>query len=148
MSKDIQNTIRDIFNTQKLAVLATLDKDQPYENLVAFAATKDLQYLMFATAQYTRKYDNIKANFKVSLLIDTRSNFEKDFHKGMAVTALGEAEEVSGPERQPLLDSYLEKHPYLERFVNAPTCHFFRVRVTKYILVREFQHVVEFTLNE
>ncbi|MBN2244289.1 MAG: pyridoxamine 5'-phosphate oxidase family protein [Candidatus Aminicenantes bacterium] len=148
MTEDIQITIKDLLNSQKLAVLATLTEDQPYENLVAFVATEDLQHLIFATAQYTRKFANIKANPKVSLLIDNRSNVEVDFHMGVAVTALGEAEEISIPERQNILNFYLKKHPYLENFVTAPSCSFFRVRVCKYILVSDFQKVVEWILTE
>jgi nitroimidazol reductase NimA-like FMN-containing flavoprotein (pyridoxamine 5'-phosphate oxidase superfamily) len=148
MSGKMQNTIRGLLNSQKLAVLATQAGDQPYENLVAFAATDDLHHLIFATAHYTRKFANIRANAKVSLLVDNRSNIEQDFHKGVAVTALGEAEEIKGHERQKLLDFYLKKHPYLENFVSAPSCSLFRVRVSKYILVSDFQRVVEWTLTE
>lgn len=61
----------------------------------------------------------------------------------MAVTVLGSAGEVTGPEKEAGLKRYLQKHPYLEDFVRSPTCALVKVYVHTYILVKNFQHVTE-----
>jgi len=135
--------IQDLLTTQPLAVLSTHQSGQPYSNLVAFAATPDLENIFFATTRATRKFANLMADPRVALLIDNRSNQETDFAEAAAVTVLGVAREVQGSEREQGLQVYLAKHPYLEEFVTAPSCALLRVKIEKYILVSQFQEVRE-----
>ena len=43
--KDMKNILKDLFDSQPLAVLATQGDGQPYTNLVAFVFSQDLQSL-------------------------------------------------------------------------------------------------------
>ena len=140
---EMREIVQNLLNTQRLAVLSTQMSGRPYSNLIAFAATEDMKDIVFATARATRKYANLTAEARVSLLIDNRSNQESDFGEASAVTVLGTAEEVLGPDRERYLQIYLKKHPYLEEFVTAPTCALIRVKVEKYIVVTQFQEVRE-----
>ncbi|MEJ2226337.1 MAG: pyridoxamine 5'-phosphate oxidase family protein [Syntrophobacterales bacterium] len=135
--------IRELLESQRLAVLSTQGKEQPYSNLVAFAVTPDLQYLIFATTRATRKYDNLSKHPLVSLLMDNRTNETTDFAEAAAVTVLGRASEVQGDERSQLIKTYLNRHPYLESFVTSPNCALFAVKVERYIMVTRFQDVRE-----
>lgn len=89
-----------MFRTQKLAVLSTDDKGQPYRSLVAFVGSEDLKGILFATARTTRKFANILNNQKVALLINNSVNQEVDFHDAIALTVTGWAEEVTGSEKR------------------------------------------------
>jgi len=142
-----ERLIRRLLQSQKLAVLGTHEKGLPYANLVAFVAAEDLEHILLATARYTRKYTNLKANPHVSLLIDNRENLDTDFHAGMAVTALGRAEELQGEERNRNLKIYQDHHPYLEEFVKSPSFSLFRVKVQTYYLVTEFQNVTSLKMG-
>jgi hypothetical protein len=135
--------IRNLLESQKLAVLSTQNHGQPYCNLIAIAATDDLKYLLFATTRATRKYANLMADSRVAVLVDNRRNDAADFTEAAALTALGKAWEVQGVERQQFLKVYLEKHPYLEEFAAGPTCALLRIRVDRYIVVTRFQEVRE-----
>ncbi|MDO9533227.1 MAG: pyridoxamine 5'-phosphate oxidase family protein [Deltaproteobacteria bacterium] len=135
--------IRNLLESQKLAVLSTQNHGQPYCNLIAIAATEDLKYLLFATTRATRKYANLMADSRVAVLVDNRQNDAADFAEAAALTALGKAWEVQGAERQQFLTVYLGKHPYLEEFVTSPTCALLRIKVDKYIVVTRFQEVRE-----
>ena len=139
----MEKELKELLKSQPLAVLATQKGDQPYTNLVAFNASEDLKFLFFATIRSTRKYANISADPKISMLIDNRSNQISDFRVAMAATATGEAEEVDLCKEKSLLDAYLLKHPDLEEFVTSPTCAFLRVRVKTYVLVTGLQDVTE-----
>ena len=136
--------LRDLFARQRLAVLATREEDgQPYTNLMAFAVSDDLKSLLLVTGRATRKYANLSADPRVALLIDSRSHQASDIHDAIAVTVLGEALEVSGSAREPLLMSYVAKHPHLKDFASSPSCALFQVKVRSYYLVRRFQEVTE-----
>ena len=132
-----------LLNSQRLAVLSTQNDGQPYASLVSFAATPDLRQLLFATTRSTRKYANLTSDPRAAMILDNRSNEEMDIHAAMAVTATGAVAEVPDSERIEAMRLYLTKHPYLEEFVNAPSCALLRLTVTTYYLVRRFQNVVE-----
>ena len=83
----------------------------------------------------------------MALLITSSANQETDFHQAMAVTIVGSAGEISGPEKETALNRYLERHPYLDEFARSPTCAFVKVNARTYILVKNFQHVMEFHLE-
>jgi nitroimidazol reductase NimA-like FMN-containing flavoprotein (pyridoxamine 5'-phosphate oxidase superfamily) len=145
--REIKKTLLELFTGQKLAVLGTHQSGQPYGNLVAFAATSDLKNLLFATTRATRKFSNLQADARVSMVVDNRSNRVADFRKAVAATALGRAKEVRGKERINLVPIYLAKHPHLEEFVSSPTCALVRIRVKVYFLVWRFQNVFELRMN-
>ena len=140
---ELEQLIRELFESQKLAVLGTQNQGQPYANLIAFAASGDLKSLYFATARATRKYANIEADARVTVLIDNRSNQDSDFSQAAAVTATGTAKEVADSQLEEVLAIYLAKHPMLEEFVRSPSCALLRVEVKTYYLVRRFQNVME-----
>ncbi len=140
---DLKKVLKSLFSMQRLAVLSTQRGGQPYSNLVSFAATRDLQHLLFATTRSTRKYANLAVESRVSMLVDNRTNKAADIHRAMAVTAVGTATETAGSEAGSLVEIYLEKHPYLAEFVGSPSCAFFSLRVSTYYLVQRFQQVTE-----
>lgn len=140
----IISLLKDLFESQKLSVLATNRDGQPYTSLVAFSATGDLRVMMFVTDRSTNKYENMKRDDRVALLIDNRSNREDDFMSGVAVTALGRAEEVDPDSRNDPAKFHISKHPSLKNFVNSPTSAIFQVKIDRYYIVTNFQKVVEF----
>jgi len=139
----LRNTLRDLFARQKLASLATSNGKQPYTSLVAFVATDNLRTILFATEKNSTKYSNIMANRKVSMLIDDRTNRVTDFHKGMAVTVIGQAQKLKADQRTRYLKLYLKKHPYLQEFAKSPSCSLLRINVETYRIVTRFQQVTE-----
>ena len=147
-TSQLKEFLRDLFSSQRLAVLATQSKRQPYGNLVAFVATNDLKHLLFPTTRATRKYANISENPRIAMVMDNRSNQETDFHQAAAVTATGVVKEVEGSEKETLLRLYLSVHPYLKDFVSSPTCALLRMNVETYYVVRQFQNVMEFHIRK
>jgi len=118
-NKDImvKRAIEDILLSQRLAVLSTARNGQPYTNLMAYVHTPDLQKIAVATSTATRKYVNLANESRVSLLIDSRSNRESDFHAAEALTIMGKATLESGEKNHFLRNLYLERHPYLTDFL-------------------------------
>jgi len=139
----LQGQIDALFQSQQLAVLATQSGGQPYTSLVAFSASSDLKNLYFVTPRNTRKFNNIVSDSRVSLLIDNSSNQTTDFHRAMAVTAVGHATEIDMAGAPQQTAQYLLRHPHLREFVDAPTTALVRVAVRSYYLVQQFQNVTE-----
>jgi len=144
---EIQPLLKELFRSQRYAVLATNEYEQPFTSLMAFAAAEDLRQLVVLTERATRKFANLKANARVALLIDDRENKGSDTQDSVAVTVIGEAEEVDAEAGALLLDLYLARHPYLAEFAASPSCAIVRVKVNSYLLVSRFQKVLEWRIG-
>jgi nitroimidazol reductase NimA-like FMN-containing flavoprotein (pyridoxamine 5'-phosphate oxidase superfamily) len=139
--------ISKILNSQLFAVIATNGIQYPYCTLVGFATTEDYRELIFATIRETRKYENIDKESSVSLLIDSRTNHTIDIQEAIALTILGHAQEVNDNEYKKYQSLLLRKHPYLREFVIAPNCALIKVIIDKYIMVSNFQNVIELEIS-
>jgi len=135
--------LKEFIQTQKLTALATQEQDHPYLSLMAFAVTEDLSYLIVATKRGTRKYSNMVKIPGVAFLIDNRLNQENDFQNTLAVTGIGQVEEIIDSERERLLDLFLSNHPELEAFVQSLECALIKIKIHKYVIVSRFQDVEE-----
>ena len=135
--------LQNLFKDQRSAALATQERGQPYLSLMAFAATPDLTTIVLATDRSTRKYVNLTVEPRVALLMDNRSNTPRDTEEAVAVTALGEAAELTGEEREKYLSLFLEKHPQLTDFATSSNCALIGVRVSSYVVVQHFGEVRE-----
>lgn len=127
---------------ERHAVLATDADRRPYTSLIAFACTPDMGHILFATPRRTRKYSNIRKNGHVALLIDTRSNTQRDYLQAEAITVIGTATPVRrGKGWQELAQYLTDKHGDLAEFVSSPTTALIAVRITECFHVGEFQIV-------
>jgi heme iron utilization protein len=139
--------LKELCQTQPLAVLATGAGSAPYASLVAFAASEDLDYFYFATPRETRKCANLAGNNQVALLIDNRTNESTDFKSAAAATITGSAKALDASQRESGLALYLNRHPHLSDFANSDDFVFFQVTVNRISLVNGFQDVTEFVFN-
>ncbi|MCX7004410.1 MAG: pyridoxamine 5'-phosphate oxidase family protein [bacterium] len=140
---DVIQEIHDLLATQSLGVLATSLAGQPYTSLVAFAASTDLRQVWFVTERATRKYQNVLADARAAMLVDSRSGAHRDFAQAVAVTLTGLVREARAEERATAQAVYLAKHPALQSFAGAPTCALMCLAVQRCLLVRQFQQVQE-----
>jgi nitroimidazol reductase NimA-like FMN-containing flavoprotein (pyridoxamine 5'-phosphate oxidase superfamily) len=141
--KDALRQIQDLFDSQMLSVLSTQGQGRPYASLVAFAATPDLRRMIFLTSTATRKYDNLVSAPDVAMLVTNSQNQADDIYNAISVTATGATSTLSGKERQALMDLYLKKCPHMKDFARSPGAAAVCVDVEAYILVAQFQNVVE-----
>lgn len=135
--------LRDLLESQLLGVLGTHHGGEPYTSLVGFAPTPDLKHLLFATGRSTRKHANLVEDARASMLIDNRTNSPADFTEASAATAVGVVEGLAEDGRADFDRIFLAKHPHLESFVHSPSCVALRLRVSVYMVVTHFQHVIE-----
>ena len=137
----------ELFSAQNLAALSTHHEGQPYTSLVAFHAADDLRHLYFVTPKTTRKFANLTADNRVSVMVNSSTNQASDFHRAISVTAVGRAHIVDGSDSAAILAQYLTKHPHLEEFARSPSCALVGVSVNSYYMVKNFQNVMELHLG-
>lgn len=139
--------LRELLETQLLGVLGTQHEGEPYTSLVGFVATPDLRQLLFVTGRSTRKLANLTADARASMLVDNRENRSSDFTEASAATAVGAVEEVREHEQADFERLFLAKHPHLESFLRSPSSVLLRLRVSVYMVVTQFQHVIELQID-
>ena len=135
--------IRDLFESQTFAVLSTQKNDQPYASLIAFATSPDLEQIIFLTPSTTRKFDNLRVNPKVAILINNSTNRSPDIYEAVSVTATGIASTVEDHKKEQYLEIFLKRHPHLSEFSKAPTTSLVSIRVNRFFMVNQFQNVIE-----
>lgn len=146
---DHASQIRALVEGQRFAVLSTNEDDgPPYASLVAFRTSTDLKRIVFCTLRSTRKFANIEADGRISLLIDDRSNDELDLQKASALTVLGACSETHDEKRRELSQWFLDRHPAMADFVRSPGCAVMEVDVRSYFLVTRFQNVIELQVQK
>ena len=139
--------IKELFDSEKLAVLATQKNGQPYTSLVAFAATEDLKHMFFLTPVTTRKFDNLTASPKVAMLVNNSRNQTEDITNAVSITAIGRASAIEGNDKKYLMDLFLKRHPHLTDFAQDPSTALVSVAVETYIVVSRFQNVLEIRMG-
>ncbi len=138
----IEAEIRALCFEQPFAVLSTQDGGQPYTNLISFAISENLDQLIFSTPARTRKYNLIKKNKKVSLLIDNRAQQPESINLIRAVTITGTARALSDPkEVEHWSDLLINRHNYLEKFIKSPSSSLILIDIIRFFYVRRFQEV-------
>lgn len=141
---ETRTLVRRLLDSQRFVVLSTLSDDGPYCSLVAFWTAEDLSHALFATMRDSRKFSNLALHPRVALLFDDRSNRDSDIQEGMAVTATGQARELTDAgARTAAAALFLAKHPQLAEFIGSPGCALVRVDVDVYHVVTRFQNVVQ-----
>ena len=143
MDRALRKKIAGMLDGQKLGILATQGRSYPYQNIVAFAAGRDLKTIVFATRRGTSKYGHLTRCRRVAVFVDDRANREADFQDATGITALGAAGETRGKERARSARLLLRRHPFLKEFLAEPDCAVFVVRVRVYVVVLRFEKVIE-----
>ena len=143
------NLIKEILSHQSFAVLATNRDHESYTSLISFASDEDLKNIAFATPIDTNKFKMIENNNNVSILIDNRSNNENSINDIGAITSIGSARILKEKEDIKKWSRVLiDKHAYLNDFINAETTAIVLVEVSNYYYVTSFQEVLQWNPKE
>jgi heme iron utilization protein len=139
MSDAALQRIAALLAEQKFAVLCTSADGWPYAGLVAFAAEDDAKRIYFATPENTQKTANLRADGRVALLVDNRSNRAQDCQEAMAATILGQAELLSAQTPSEAKTLLVRKHPDLNPFFDTENTVIVCIHVQRCRLVDHFQ---------
>jgi nitroimidazol reductase NimA-like FMN-containing flavoprotein (pyridoxamine 5'-phosphate oxidase superfamily) len=140
--------MRFLDKTERHAVLATVFRGRPYASLVAYALTKDMKGVLFATPKTTRKYKNLIHNKHAAILIDSRKNSARDYMGAESVTIVGKAKSVRRGKRwKDLFTILVRKHPALREFVTSPSTALVLIEAEHCVHVGQFQVISEWKVK-
>lgn len=125
--------IRQLLADATMGVLATAGPEGPLTSLMAFAVESP-SCLVMATLPDTRKWRNMLADPRISLLVDDRET-ALDRGSVRALTLAGRHEPGTEAQRQAGFDVLGRRHPHLAGLLARPEIAFIRLQVTSYLLL-------------
>lgn len=116
----MHETIAALITTCRFCVLATVRPDgAPHTSLMACVGADDARRVYFLTSRSTRKYENLQARPRVSLLLDTRQT--GDIRTAKALTLTGTCTTtLEGGESKHMHTRLLEAFPALSPLAAHP----------------------------
>jgi general stress protein 26 len=123
--------IKDFLQANRHCVLATSYEDKPYCSLMAYICDNSCKTIYMASYSDTRKVFNLKNNNNVSLIIDSRGT---DLPK--ALTVEGKYINQNNNDYKILSDNFINKHPYMESFLNDDSVEFIGVEIKAFTYIK------------
>jgi nitroimidazol reductase NimA-like FMN-containing flavoprotein (pyridoxamine 5'-phosphate oxidase superfamily) len=123
--------MKALVKAKDICVLATEADNMPHCSLMAYAANDDASEVYMVSYRNTKKYRNLLANARVSLLIDTRDeDLGERRPNAQALTVAGQFQPITDAR---LGDSaracLLERHPHLRTFTDDPDAAVFAIKL-------------------
>jgi Pyridoxamine 5'-phosphate oxidase len=146
MDENQRNRLGGLFARQHVAVIVTQGGEWPTATLQAFAETPELD-LLFIMGDKGEKFDNLKRNPHVSVLIDGRDT--GDLAKFMVDRALvqGHASEIArGAEWDAMKAIFIAKNPFEAPFFGMEGLRMIRVRPRRIAYTGADRHVFKIEL--
>ncbi len=144
ISQDIQDTIVEFLDSQRVAVLSTIGPKDPYSCLMSFDVTRNLDGVFFVTKRARRKYRNIVHNPRVSLVIDNRDNENFDLMGTKVITIIGSAVDYRESDIAVYRDLLKRKHPYLSEFIDEDDTVLIMLKPELVYIIDRFERVQAF----
>jgi len=120
-------------------VLATTDGETPHCSLMAYVPGNTGERLFLVTSRASRKYQNIRRHPRVSLLIDTRGEQQRELTQALTLTGtcniLQDAAEIAQ-----VIASFARQHPQLDDFIRKDEMAVMSVQVDFFLLLDGPEH--------
>ena len=140
-SKEKIEAVRAFLQTQAFGVLATMGADGPHTNIITYAFTDNLQWLLFSTPNESRKFKNILSEPRVAFFIDSRPLSTDEINKAMGITLKGTAQKISSEDLNSFSDIYLQRHPAMKHFLETSGNCLVGIRVEKLEIITDLIQV-------
>ena len=129
-------TERKMLEENNLCVLATCDNNLPNSSLMHYIYEDNCMSIFMLTLKGSSKQANIASNPLVSILIDTRTDFQRPGLPILALTVYGKAEFVQDPQRhQALVNQMVDRFSSLVELAGDSRCLVIQVQIEKMLLL-------------
>jgi general stress protein 26 len=131
----MQEKIKALVRGKDICVLATVSENgSPHCSLMAYVADAEYRNIYMVTHSSTLKYQNLKQNPNVGILIDSREF--KPREQAQALTVSGVFQPIENTdERGRVETALLTRHPHLKDFIAHPDTALICIKVESYLLL-------------
>jgi len=126
--------LETILRQNSLCVLCTEAAGSPYCSLMTYLPSDDLRVLYLISTRESRKFKNLLANPRVSVLVDSRQ-YPTAGANIVSVTFTGLFQPLADAEAERVKTAFAREHPELTEILNHPDSVIFAVKLTSYLLL-------------
>ncbi len=126
--------LETILCENSLCVLCTEAAGNPYCSLMTYLLSDDRRTLYLVSTRESRKFKNLLANPRVSVLVDSRQHQSQGANI-VSVTFSGLFKPLADADIPPLKTAFAEKHPELKEILNHPDNLVFAIQLQSYLLL-------------
>ena len=131
---DMLKKIKALVLRKDSCVLATTDGETPHCSLMAYVAGDSGERLFLVTSSDSRKYQNIRRHPRVSLLIDTRGEQQRELTQALTMTGTCDILQDSAKIAQ-VKAAFVRQHPHLAGFIRRDGMAVMCVQVDFFLLL-------------
>jgi nitroimidazol reductase NimA-like FMN-containing flavoprotein (pyridoxamine 5'-phosphate oxidase superfamily) len=117
-----------------ICVLATASDNKPHCSLMAYVTDEACREIIMVTHRNTQKFENLKKNPAVSILIDTRRETIRQNVQALTIEGYFEATDDSEAKKSSAI-RLLDAHPHLREFIGHPQAEIIRIRIQSFLLL-------------
>jgi hypothetical protein len=128
----MKNTVDSLLSGQVQCVLATLNNQQAFLHLMAYAFSADLSEIYLASLENTQKVHNMRHCPDVTCLWDNRTGNLSDHTGGFAMSGFGKAVELTGEAAASKHSLLLERNSTLSGLMAEPSVVIFALHIDRY----------------
>jgi len=129
------NKIKALILRTDSCVLATTDGDTPHCSLMAYVPDESGERLFLITSSDSRKYQDIRRHPRVSLLIDTRGEQQRDLTQALTVTGICETLQDTA-EISRVKAAFVRQYPHLTGFIRKDEMAVMCIQVEFFLLLK------------
>lgn len=150
MDDELREKVKSLIQGQDTCVLATASGNRPHCSLMAYVANASCNKIYLMTFKDSRKYQNLRENPLVSLLIDTRQDTSKSDHsETIALTLSGRFQPIlEETERKRISKELSRRHPELKDLFENPEGEPMRIIIESFLLLEGPTKAVYRTISE
>ena len=139
--------IKALILRKDCCVLATTDGETPHCSLMAYLPSDSGERLFLVTSSASRKYQNIRRHPRVSLLIDTRGEQQRELTQALTVTGtcdlLQDTAEIARVKA-----AFIRQHPHLDNFIRSDDIVVVCVQIDFFLLLEGPENAYYEILNK
>jgi nitroimidazol reductase NimA-like FMN-containing flavoprotein (pyridoxamine 5'-phosphate oxidase superfamily) len=143
----MKNKVNLFLSGQAQCVLATINNQQPYLHLMAYAFSADLCEIYMASLLNTQKVHNMRNCPDVTCLWDNRTGNFSDHIGGFAMSGFGKAVELTGEIAASKRNLLLERNATLSGLLAESSVVVFAVHIDRYQWVEGYTKSMIFEPN-
>jgi len=126
--------LETILRENSLCVLCTEAAGNPYCSLMTYLLSDDRRTLYLVSTRESRKFKNLLANPRVSVLVDSRQHPAAGANI-VSVTFAGLFQTLVDAETERVTTAFAREHPELTEILNHPDSVIFAIKLTSYLLL-------------
>jgi nitroimidazol reductase NimA-like FMN-containing flavoprotein (pyridoxamine 5'-phosphate oxidase superfamily) len=126
--------MKEFVRKKNICVLATVSDHKPYCSLMAYITDTACKEIYMVTHKNTTKFNNLRNNPSVSLLIDSRETQPRS--NAQALTIDGVFTPLTDEnKKQNIRDRILESFPHMKDFIHHPESELIRIKINSFLLL-------------